>query len=185
MALHPLEQIIISGLPVDKAALKAELKKVAREFDTVAAVRTYDLTGVANILIGGAIWYFDPLDLASADDGVTVIIDFALHRFKPKATGGGGTVQIPTASSVAGTNAITATSNGLTTPSAVAQYVWLTPVNSSTGAVAIIFDAFGSLAVKTPLGAALDANNTLVAGIPYLLRVTNAEIRIQSSGASW
>lgn len=99
------------------------------------------------------------------------------------ATGGGGT---PTASSVAGTaNAITAVSNGLTAPSATPQYVWLTPASNSTGAVAIVFDAFGSLAVKNPLGAALDANNTLIAGIPYLLRVTSAEIRIQSSGASW
>ena len=99
------------------------------------------------------------------------------------ATGGGGT---PTASSVAGMpNAITAVSNGLTTPSATPQYVYLTPASNSTGAVAIVFDAFASLAVKTPLGAALDANNTLVANIPYLLRVTSTDIRIQSSGASW
>lgn len=100
--------------------------------------------------------------------------------------GGGGGGSGPTASAVAGTaNAITATSNGFTAPSATPQYGWITPLLNSTGAVTIAYDAFGALPLKTPLGAALDADNCLIAGIAYQVRFMTGEIRIQSSGATW
>jgi hypothetical protein len=112
--------------------------------------------------------------------------DYDTRWINPPVGGGGGSGPTPTATSVAGTaNAITATSNGFTAPSATAQYGWITPGLNSTGAVTIAYDAFGALPLKTPSGAALDADNCLVAGIPYLVRFMTEEIRIQTSGASW
>jgi hypothetical protein len=101
----------------------------------------------------------------------------------PASGGGGGSVAGSTifkASGVAGTNAITAATNGMAAPSATPQYLDFTPALDSTAAVSITLDAFGALSVKSPWGNALDADNKFKAAIPYLLRVTSTDIRIIS-----
>jgi len=82
MATHPLDAILATGVSVSKASFKTELKKYARDWDTVVLFRTYDLPEVLIAVVAGLLYKYDPLDLVTADNGTTCIHDSSARRFK-------------------------------------------------------------------------------------------------------
>ena len=183
MAQHPIEVAVVNATQVNKAPFREEIKQYVREFGSVALFRTYDLINTPNALIGGVFYRYDSLDLITADNGTTCVHDLSARRFKKQTLAVAGST-VFTASSVAGTNTITATTDGLLVPSVTPQYVMFTPANNITGPASITFDAWPTLNFNSPLGNALNSDE-VVAGIPYMLRVTSTDIRIQFSGATW
>lgn len=82
MTAHPLDAILATGVSVDKATLKAEIKKYAREWDSVAAFRLIDMSGVASAIIAGKLYLYDSADTTTDDDGAVCVHDVASRRFK-------------------------------------------------------------------------------------------------------
>ena len=71
MPNHPLDNILVTGLQPNKAALRDELKKYARDFVDAATFNTYDLPDVTLAVIDGQLFLYDPLDLTTPDNGTT------------------------------------------------------------------------------------------------------------------
>jgi len=180
---HPIDAILATGVTVQKALLKLELKKYARDFVDATTFRTYDLPNVTIAVIGGQLYLFDPLDLATADNGTTCIHDASARRFKRQSAAVAGST-IFKASNVAGTNTITCDTDGLDTLSATSQFVRIKPANTVTGPATIAFDVQAAIALLSPTGAAL-ANGEFIAAVPYILEVTSTDARILGSGATW
>lgn len=181
---HPLDDILVDGVSVDKGAFRTELKNYIRNFGTAAEFRPFNLPGIKNAVIDNAVWYFDPLDLVSADNGTTVIVEAGGRRFKKVVLSvAGETIFRQTA--IAGTaNAPVITTNGLATLTATPQFVMVTFASDNSTAMTIQFDAQSAVALKSPSGAALAAGEAM-GGRPYLLSVTSSEARIYMSGVTW
>lgn len=183
MTAHPLDAIFVTGSAVNKALVKAELKKYARDFVDATTFRTYDLPGVSIAVIAGQLFLYDAADLVTADNGATCILDASSRRFKRQSAAVAGST-IFTASSVSGTNTITCASNGMAAYSATVQFLYIKLANTISGAATIAIDALGTLDFKSPTGAAL-ATGEAVAGVPMLLAITSTDARIVATGLTW
>jgi hypothetical protein len=176
---HPLDTIFANGVAVQKALVKAEFKKYARDFVNAATFRTYDLPGVTIAIISGKLYLYDPADLTTPDDGTLCIHDASSRRFKLQTASIAGSTLF-TASSVAGTNAVTANTDGMPTPSATKRYVMIVFVNDNTGAMTITFD--GGSALDLEIDGAAIPTGTIIAGKRYLLEVTSTDVQFALSG---
>lgn len=183
MTQHPIETTVVNGAQVNKSTFREEIKQYPREFGTAAAFRLHGLPNTPNALIAGTLYKYDAADLTTPDNGTTCVLDASSRRFKRQAASVLGSTLF-TASSVAGTNAVTCNTDGMATLSATPQLIWIVFVNNNTGAMTIGFDGAASVALKSPLGNAL-ASDEVLAGPPYLLRVTATDARIMFSGATW
>lgn len=182
---HPIEAVIVNGASVDKAVLRAELKKYARDYGTAVAFRLLSLSGVEAAVIADKLYYYDAADLSTADNGTTCIHDVDGRRFKQatvSATVAGATVF--EASSVSGTDTVTCTTDDMPSPSSTASWLMVVFANTNTGAMTINPDGAGAIALKDRAGGALGAG-AVIAAVPYLVRVTSTECRIYLSGATW
>lgn len=180
---HPIDAILATGVSVSKALLKAEMKKLARDWVDATTFRTYDLPGVAIAVIAGQLYLYDSTDLVTADNGTTCIFDASSRRFKRQSAAVAGST-IFTASAVSGTNAITCTSDGMAALSATVQFLYIKLANTITVSATLTIDAFATLALKSPAGVAL-ADGEAVAGVPMLLAITSTDARIVATGMTW
>jgi hypothetical protein len=172
---HPLEAILTTGLDVNKAALKAELKNYARDWLDVVTFRTYDLPGVIIAVIDGQLYEYDPLDLITADNGTTCIHDASARRFKRQSAATAGSTLFR-ASAVAGTNAVTADTDGMPALSATPRLLLIEFANDNTGAMTIALD--GGAAVAIQIHGAAIPTGTIIANIPYVLEVTSTSAQV-------
>lgn len=182
---HPIDSVIVNGVSVDKAALRAEIKKYTRDYGNAAAFRLLSLAGVESAIITDKLYYFDAADLSTADDGSACIHDADGRRFKQatvSATGAGATVY--EASSVSGTDTVTCVTDDMPAPSSTATWLMIVFANTNTGAMTLNPDAAGAIGLKDRAGGALAAG-AVIAAVPYLIRVTSTECRIYLSGATW
>lgn len=177
---HPLNAILVDGLQPNKAALRDELKRYARDFEDAATFNTYDLPGVTLAVIDGQLFLYDPLDLTSPDNGTTTILDASSRRFKRQSAAIAGSA-IFRASAVAGTNSITFTTDGMPVASATRRLVLLYPVNTITGPATVAADGAAAVPLLSPTGNAL-ATGEVVDDFPYLISMNNVDARIVASG---
>lgn len=84
------------------------------------------------------------------------------------------------ATSVAGTNDVTANTAGMPTPSATPSIVWIEFANDNTDAMTITFNGGSTLDLE--VGGAPIPPGTIIAGKAYLLLVTSTNAQIKLSG---
>ena len=175
---HPLDAIFVTGTQVNKALVKTELKKYARDFVDAVTFRTYDLPGVPIAVIAGQLYLYDAADLITADNGTTCILDASSRRFKRQSAAvAGSTMFLQTA--LAGTvNALQVTTDAMATLSATRQFIWILPSGNNTLAVTIAFDGAAAVDLKSNVGSALAADE--LQARPTLLAVTSTDARIYS-----
>lgn len=178
---HPIDAILTTGVQVVKASLRAELKKYARDFVDAATFNTYDLPGVTLAVIEGQLYLYDPTDLTTPDNGTTCILDASSRRFKRQSAATAGATLFR-ASSVAGTNTVTASTDGMPSPSATPRLVLIEFANDNSGAMTIAFDGGAALDLEIDGGAI--PTGTVLAGKSYVLEVTSTDVQIILSGAS-
>lgn len=179
MPSHPLDSILVTGLQPNKAAFREELKNYARDWLDVATFRTYDLPGVIIAVIDGQLYEYDPLDLTTPDNGTTCIHDASSRRFKRQSAATAGSTLFR-ASTVAGTNAVTANTDGMPALSATPRLLLITFINDNTNAMTIALD--GGAVIPIRIHGAAIPTGTIIANIPYVLEVTSTAAEVILSG---
>lgn len=179
MPNHPLDSILVDGIRPNKAAFRSEIKKYSRDFEDAINFRTFDLPDVTIAVIDGQLYLYDPLDLITADNGTTCIHDASARRFKRQSALVAGET-IFRASSVAGTNAITANTNGMPVPSTTPRLLLIEFVNDNTDAMTIALD--GQPAIPMKIKGATIPTGTIIANVPYVLEVTDTVVEVSLSG---
>lgn len=179
MPNHPIDAILVTGLQPNKAALRSEIKNYARDWLDVATFRTYDLPGVIIAVINGQLYEYDPLDLTTPDNGTTTIHDASSRRFKRQSAVVAGSTLF-TASGVAGTNAVTATTDGMPALSATKRLLRIRFINGNTSAMTLALD--GGAVIPIRIHGAAIPTGTIIANILYELEVTSTAAEVILSG---
>ena len=185
MGNHPIDAVFVNGSPVSKAAVRSAIRNVIWNFADAPTLRLFDLDNTPLVAVNAVSFKYDSTDLSTADDGVTCIIDLAGRRFKKITLTVAGETIYRQQSMQAGTTAAhyKINTNGAPILSATPFLLIFVPDVNSTGACDLQLDAQAAVAISRSNNAAIAADD-LIAGVPYLLSVTSAQITIYASGAT-